>query len=279
LSFDLNQAQQDAVTYTKGPLLVVAGPGSGKTRIIIERIIHLVNSGIKPSEILCLTFSKKASEEMILRLENEGILEVNVNTFHSFAKSILDDNVLESGINISSGVIQRPAQLVWGLKNIDSFNFEHVVIGNNAEDLIRSIIDGIRTFKDELISPEELKFYLNSKLEQNLEEDEQEFVNRLVDLHKVYVAYQKFWSGKNVIDFNDMVVEAIKLLKKNPLIQQRIQQKYKHILIDEFQDNNYAQLEIVKLISQTGNVTATDSKEHISQTLMIFKIIFLIQKL
>ncbi len=159
---ELNSQQKLAVTHDQGPLLIVAGPGSGKTRVIIERILHLVKSGIKPSEILCLTFSKKAAEEMIIRLENDGITDAEINTFHSFAKSILDDNVLESGINISSGIIQRPSQLVWGLKNIDDFEFEHVSIGNNAEDLIRSIIDGIRTFKDELISPDVLKEYLDS---------------------------------------------------------------------------------------------------------------------
>ena len=71
MSFELNEAQKEAVTYSDSPLLVVAGPGSGKTEVIIEKILFLVKSGIKPSEILCLTFSKKAAEEMIIRLENE----------------------------------------------------------------------------------------------------------------------------------------------------------------------------------------------------------------
>ncbi len=102
---ELNSSQKQAVKHLAGPLLVVAGPGSGKTRVIIERILHLVNSGIKPEEILCLTFTKKATEEMSQRLENHEISDANVSTFHSFAKSILEDNVLESGVNISSGVI------------------------------------------------------------------------------------------------------------------------------------------------------------------------------
>ena len=253
---ELNSSQQLAVAYDEGPLLVVAGPGSGKTRVIIERSLHLVNSGVKPDEILCLTFTKKATEEMSQRLENHYISDVEISTFHSFAKSILEDNVLESGINISSGVIKRSAQLAWGLKNIDSFDFQHVTIGNNAEDLIRSIIDGIRTFKDELISPETLKEYLDSKNSQELDEEEQDLVNRFSDLYRVYVKYQEFWGKKSVIDFNDIVVETINLLKSRPVIQQKIQKKYKHILVDEFQDNNFAQLEIVKLISNNGNVTA-----------------------
>jgi len=259
---ELNSEQKKAVEYNKGPLLVVAGPGSGKTRVIIERIQHMVNSGIKPKEILCLTFTKKATEEMSQRLENQDIFDVEISTFHSFAKSVLEDNLLESGVNISSGIITRSAQLAWGLKNIDSFGFEHVIIGNNAEDLIRSIIDGIRTFKDELLSPKDLKKYLDSKSSQELGEEEQDLINRLIDLHKVYVMYQEFWGAKSVIDFNDIVVETINLLKSKPLIQQQIQKKYKHILVDEFQDNNYAQLEIVKLISNNGNVTAVGDDDQ-----------------
>lgn len=258
----LNPAQKQAIEHLESPLLVVAGPGSGKTRVIIERILHLVNSGVKPSDILCLTFTKKATEEMSQRLENHEITDVEVSTFHSFAKSILEDNVLESGVNISSGVIKRSAQLAWGLKNIDSFDFQHVTIGNNAEDLIRAIIDGIRTFKDELISPETLKEYLDLKNSQELDEEEQDLVNRLSDLHKVYVKYQEFWGAKSVIDFNDIVVEAINLIKSKPLIQQKLQKKYKHILVDEFQDNNFAQLELVKLVSDNGNVTAVGDDDQ-----------------
>jgi len=259
---ELNSAQKEAVEHSDSPLLIVAGPGSGKTRVIIERIIHMVNSGIKPEEILCLTFTKKATEEMSQRLENQDITDVQINTFHSFAKSILEDNVLESGVNISSGIIKRSAQLAWGLKNIDSFDFQHVTIGNNAEDLIRSIIDGIRTFKDELISPESLKKYLDEKETEELSEEKRDLINRLSDLYRVYVKYQEFWGTKSVIDFNDMVVETINLLKSKPLIREKLQKKYKHILVDEFQDNNYAQLEIVKLISDNGNVTAVGDDDQ-----------------
>ena len=199
---------------------------------------------------------------MSQRLENQDITDVQINTFHSFAKSILQDNVLESGVNISSGIIKRSAQLAWGLKNIDSFDFQHVTIGNNAEDLIRSIIDGIRTFKDELISPASLKKYLDEKETEELSEEKRDLINRLSDLYRVYVKYQEFWGTKSVIDFNDMVVETINLLKSKPLIREKLQKKYKHILVDEFQDNNYAQLEIVKLISHDGNVTAVGDDDQ-----------------
>src|SRR3972149_9572774 len=84
-SITLNQDQEEAVTHTGSPLLVAAGPGSGKTRVIVERIIHLLNNGLKPSEILCLTFSEKASQEMKERLEKIiDVTEMQISTFHSF---------------------------------------------------------------------------------------------------------------------------------------------------------------------------------------------------
>src|SRR6185437_5749396 len=110
MSINLNFEQKQAVIHTGSPLLVIAGPGSGKTRVIIERVMHLVRSGIKPSEILCLTFSEKATNEMKQRLEKlTDIAEMEISTFHSFAKEVLDDNVLDSGIGMSSGVIKRSA--------------------------------------------------------------------------------------------------------------------------------------------------------------------------
>lgn len=98
MSAGLNPDQLRAVTHGAGPLLIVAGPGSGKTRVIIERVIHLVKSGATPSEMLCLTFSEKAAEEMRQRLEKEmDVSDMEISTFHAFAKDILEDNVLDSG--------------------------------------------------------------------------------------------------------------------------------------------------------------------------------------
>lgn len=263
MAVSLNEEQRKAVEHGGSPLLVVAGPGSGKTRVIIERVIHLVNKGLKPSEILCLTFSEKAAEEMKQRLEKVmDDAEMSISTFHSFAKEVLEDNVLDSGIGLSSGIIKRSAQLVWGLKNIDSFRLEHLEIGNNAVEVVESIIDGISTFKDELISPEELEKYLQEKLKQEISEDERDFLNKLSDLCKVYYKYQEFQRNKAAIDFDDMVSQTISLFKKKPNVLAKYHRKFKHILVDEFQDNNYAQLEIVKLLAKDGNVTVVGDDDQ-----------------
>ena len=263
MGFALNIEQQNAVTHSGCPLLIVAGPGSGKTRVIIERILHLIKLGLKPSEILCLTFSEKAAEEMKQRLEKSiDISEMQISTFHSFAKDVLEDNVLVSGIGMSAGVMSRASQLVWGLKNIDTFGLEYIEIGHNTPEVIESIIDGISTFKDELVSYEELKRYLETKLAQDVDEEQKSFFLKLWDMAKVYEKYQNFQRSRGIIDFDDMIVEAVKLLKRRNDIVKKYQNRYKHILVDEFQDNNFAQLELVKLISHNGNVTAVGDDDQ-----------------
>lgn len=263
MSVNLNFEQKQAVTHSGSPLLVIAGPGSGKTRVIIERVMHLVRSGVKSSEILCLTFSEKAAEEMKQRLEKLiDVTEMEINTFHSFAREVLEDNVLDSGIGMSSGVIKKSAQLVWGLKHIDEFKLEHLEVGNNAVELIESIIDGISTFKDELISPDDLQKHIRAKLEKQISDEERDFLLKLSDLCKVYFKYQEFQRSKSVIDFDDMVVQTIDLFKKKPAVLAKYQKRFKHILVDEFQDNNFAQLELVKLIAKDGNVTVVGDDDQ-----------------
>ena len=129
-SMGLNPAQEEAIRNS-GIQLILAGPGSGKTRVITEKVFHLLGEGVPPREILALTFSDKAAQEMRDRLEQKtDISDLSVQTFHSFCLQVLQDNVLDSGISFTSGVISRTNQLVWGLKNLDSFGFEHIEVGN-----------------------------------------------------------------------------------------------------------------------------------------------------
>ena len=240
----LSPSQHKAVTDT-GVQLILAGPGSGKTRVITEKILHLIQKGVKPENILALTFSDKAAHEMLERLEKQtNTSDLTVSTFHSFALSVLEDNVLESGLSFSSGIISRANQLVWGLKNIDTFGFEHIEVGNNAVEIIESIIDGISAFRDELISPDELDAYLTAKKGQELTVEEREYLDKLEDLLKVYRAYEHYKRAENLLDFDDMIHEAVRLFDKRPAILRRYRERFTHILVDEFQDTNYAQLQL-----------------------------------
>jgi len=246
----LSPSQHKAVTDT-GVQLILAGPGSGKTRVITEKILHLINQGVKPEKILALTFSGKAAHEMLDRLERTTrTSDLTISTFHAFALSVLEDNVLESGLSFSSGIISRANQLVWGLKNIDRFGFEHIEVGNNAVEIIESIIDGISAFRDELITPDELDSYLTAKRGSvELFTEEREYLDKLSDLLTVYRAYETYKRAENLLDFDDMIHETVRLFDKRPAILRRYRSRFTHILVDEFQDTNYAQLQLIRQLA------------------------------
>ena len=260
-----NPSQKQAIEHLDGPLLVSAGPGSGKTRVIVDRIKFLVENGhAKKSEILCLTFSEKAAQEMSDRLEEifVDISEMQISTFHSFCHDILGDNVLDTGIGIAD-VIDRASLLVWGLKNIDKFGFEHIEIGNNAAEVIESLIDGISTFKDELVSSQELREYLDKKFSQEIiNPEERDYLYKLEDLYKVYVKHIEYLRSAKLIDFDDMIVLTNEKLKEKPNILKNYQNKFKYILVDEFQDNNFAQFQLVRQLTPQGNITVVGDSDQ-----------------
>ena len=259
----LNVSQKQAVEHLGGPLLVSAGPGSGKTRVIAERIKFLIeNNHAKNSEILCLTFSEKAAQTMSDRLTSLEkdlpkihVSEMHISTFHSFCYDMLGENVLDTGIVITD-VVDKANLLMWGLKNIDNFGFEHIEIGNNASKIIESLIDGISAFKDKLVSTKELREYLDEKSNQkDIDPEFKDYLDKLDDLYKVYVKHEEFLRDTKLIDFDDMIAQTNKIFKTKPNILKKYQDRFKYILIDEFQDNNFAQFKLVKQLSANGNLT------------------------
>ena len=118
---DLNKEQKQVVAHKDGPLLVTAGPGSGKTHVLVNKVEELVNSGVDQSSILCMTFTEKATNEMKTRLENHDITEAKIATFHSFSFDTIQDNFLEAGIRQRPRMFLRPFQLIWCIRNTDNF--------------------------------------------------------------------------------------------------------------------------------------------------------------
>ncbi len=259
---DLNKDQLSAVTHSGSPLLVIAGPGSGKTLVIIERIKHLVSTGIKSSDILCLTFTQKAAEEMSQRLEKEKIVDATISTFHSFTRDILEENYLDSGLGNATGILKKSSQLVWGLKNIDKFGFENIVLSNAPMGTINSMVEAVSNFKEEMITPEQFQEYIDKKLAEDLSEEERDYLLKHSDLNKFYKAYIQYEKTKAVIDFDDMVTKTVKMFETKPLVLSEYQKKFKYILVDEFQDNNYAQFQIVKLLAKDGNITVVGDDDQ-----------------
>jgi DNA helicase-2/ATP-dependent DNA helicase PcrA len=271
----LDSDQIQAVEHTGSPLLVTAGPGSGKTRVITERVKFLLKTGLDPSEVLCLTFSEKAANELRGRLEDDDevrgkfdLSEMQISTYHAFCRNLLLENTSATGLSMRGGILDRSVFLVWGVQSIDDFGFDrHVVIGNNAYELIEKMVDGISVFNQELITADELQRYVDEKLKDPssiADVEVYDYLHQMDNLVKVYKKYIDFKKEIDVMDYDDLIVETNRLLdnKEQEHILKHIKEKYKHILIDEFQDNNFAQFAIVKKISDGKNVTAVGDADQ-----------------
>ena len=258
VSGNLNPGQLKAVTYTDGPLLILAGPGSGKTLTITEKIVDLTEKGISPEKMLALTFSEKAAGEMLERIESKiGVGSgITVSTFHSFCNDLIRQFPLDMGISYGTQLISKEHSHVWGIKNIDSFAFENVIIPPSPYDLITSLMEGVSQLHDHLITPDELKDYLDSKLaDPSLDEEEEDELLKMADLEKFYRHYQEYKWNNNFVDYDDMITMACSLLENNEVIKNDIKSRYDYILVDEFQDTNYAQLKLVSLLADGGDLT------------------------
>ena len=268
MPFELNDEQREAAEHKGSPLLVRAGPGSGKTMVIIERIKFLLKDcGLNPAEIMCLTFSNKAAASIREKIEeDEWVMEekvdvssMQVSTYHSFCREFLVENIMATGRAMRAGILNRATFLVWGVQNIDRFGFDHhVTIGNNANDVIEQMIDGVSTFSDELVKPEELDAWITKrKSDPSLIKDveEYDFVHRLDNMNKVYKEYVKFKNDIDAMDYDDLIVTTYNILSddQNKHLLQGIRSKYRHILVDEFQDNNFAQFSLVELMTNAEN--------------------------
>ncbi|MGB9793704.1 ATP-dependent helicase [Caldisericum exile] len=229
---ELNPAQLEAVTYIEGPLLVYAGAGSGKTKIITYKIAYLIDSiYIRPSQILAVTFTNKAAKEMKERTEHiigEEIKDLFIGTFHSICAKIL----------------RKEAKFL-GYKE----NFT-ILDEDDSVNLIKDIMKDLN-FDPKYINPNEIKDYI-SKAKMNLIDaskfSSRDYFEEVVS--KVYKKYEKTLRVNNALDFDDLIMLTIKLFQENEQILHYYQAKFRHILVDEYQDVNRMQYEFIKILTE-----------------------------
>lgn len=244
----LNPDQIAAVKHKSGPILVIAGAGTGKTRVITERTRYLIQGkNINPQEILALTFTEKASQEMTNRIGDVmplGYEEPWVYTFHSFADRILKTEGLEIGLDPSYKILSSPEQWLLLRKNLFDLNLKYFRPLGNPTKFISAILKFISHLQDENISTTDFKKFIKNKKKFENEEDRQ----RWEELSHIYERYEEYKIKESKLDFGDLIMWSIKLFKERPNILKKYQQQFKHILVDEFQDTNYAQYELVKML-------------------------------
>ena len=225
LKSNLNDAQYEAVTHGNGSLLIVAGAGSGKTRVITARITHLMlNHNAFPSSIVALTFTNKAATEMKERIE--GFLGRKqdlpfVGTFHSFCLRLLKQN---------SELLENP--------------FFSILDEDDQHKIIQNIIN--RTGLNKKITAKQISYQISQIKNQTLTPEHHDVHSLNPLIRDVFVAYEKDKTASKCLDFDDLLLEAVKLFKKNPDFKKRFQETTRHILVDEYQDTNVVQHELLK---------------------------------
>lgn len=241
---DLNTAQLEAVTSTEGPHLVIAGAGTGKTRTIVYRVAYLVELGIKPQEILLLTFTRKAAQEMLRRaalLLDARCENVSGGTFHSFANNILRKYSKLIGYEANYTILDQ----------------------GDAEDTINLIRTRLKFDAREYRFPKKETLYdIHSKSINTLTPIENillkeypyylEIINEIETLSQKYTEYKKL---HNLMDYDDLLLNTVKLFQTNEEVRLAISKKFKYVMVDEYQDTNKIQAEIIKLIAKNPDGT------------------------
>jgi len=244
---DLNPEQKEAVTTTEGPLLIIAGAGTGKTTVITRRIAYIIEKKLaKPSEILALTFTEKAAGEMDERVDilvPLGFTDTTIATFNAFGDQILREKALEIGLTPDFRVLTRPEQVLFIQDHLFSFDLNYYRPLSNPHKFIDAMITLISRAKDEDVSPEK---YL--QFAKNIQDKEEQ--KRQEELANFYLKYEQLKIEAGFIDFADQIALTLKMFRQKPKVLGQFQQKYKYILVDEFQDTNYSQNLLVKLLSQ-----------------------------
>ena len=252
----LNKEQKEAVVYEKGPLLIVAGAGTGKTTVITQRIVYLIEKGVaKPEEILAVTFTEKAAAEMEERVDvllPYGYVDLWISTFHSFCERILRDYALDIGLPADFKILDNPAGWLLVYRNLDKFDLNYYKPLGNPTKFIQALISHFSHCKDQAIYPEDyLKYAENLKTRDDIPEDDE--TERIKEVANAYHTYQRLLLENSSLDFGDLINYCLKVFQKRPLILKKYREKFKYILVDAFQDTNWAQYELIKILAEPKN--------------------------
>ncbi|HAE78791.1 DNA helicase Rep [Morganella morganii] len=243
----LNPGQQQAVEYVRGPCLVLAGAGSGKTRVITNKIAHLIrNTGYQPRQIAAVTFTNKAAREMkervaqtLGRKETKGLM---ISTFHTLGLEIIKREYKALGMKSNFSLFDDQDQLAL----LKELTFDHL---EEDKDLLKQLISQISNWKNALLTPEQAKGLARSEREHTFAE--------------CYRRYELHLSSCNVLDFDDLITKPTRLFARDEQVCERWQQRIRYLLVDEYQDTNTSQYQLVKLlVGKRANFTVVGDDDQ-----------------
>ncbi|KAB1441167.1 ATP-dependent helicase [Pseudodesulfovibrio senegalensis] len=243
---ELNAAQFEAVQHTQGPVLVIAGAGSGKTRTIVYRLAHLVEQGVDPSQILLLTFTRKAAQEMLQRTETilgRSLHGTSGGTFHSFAYATLRMNTHDIGFPNGFTLLDR----------------------GDSEAIVRDVRSDLQLGKGDKSYPKKntlLDMITKSRNKERpidaiVEQEAYHLASYVEDFETISRGYEEFKKNHALVDYDDLLFRLDQLLSENDPLRNQLQARYRYIMVDEYQDTNRVQARIVQqLAGDSGNVMA-----------------------
>jgi DNA helicase-2/ATP-dependent DNA helicase PcrA len=272
----LNKDQLEAISHKNGPLLIIAGAGTGKTTVITERIKYLIAEGFaKPEEILALTFTEKASKEMEERVDLAMPLSYGdmwIMTFHSFCDRVLRDSAVHIGLPPNYKLMTEAESIDLLRRNLFELELDYFKPLGNPNKFLDGLLKHFSRLQDETISPSEYLIWAQKLLpaqvgkeskNQKLEVEEQLEIKKWQELANAYKAYDEIKIKEGKFDFGDLITKTLELFNKRPNVLKEYQNKFKYILIDEFQDTNYAQNQLAILLSgKNANITAVGDDDQ-----------------
>lgn len=243
----LNEKQREAVEHGEGPLLIIAGAGTGKTTVITERIKHLILSqNVIPSHILALTFTEKAAREMEERVDvmlPYGYTELWISTFHAFCDRILRNEAIHIGLTPSYKLTTEAESILFLRKHLFSFDLDYFRPLGNPTKFLTALLQHFNRLRDEDVTPDQYIKYAHKR------KADKEEAKKTLELARAFTTYQDLKAKEGVFDFADLIASTLTLFRTRKNILKNYQEQFPYVLVDEFQDTNFAQNELAILLT------------------------------
>jgi len=249
----LNPAQRRAVLHGDGPLLIIAGAGTGKTKVITHRIARLIAAkAARPDEILAVTFTEKAASEMEARVDvlvpyTSSFAEIS--TFNSFGERVLRDYALDVGYRPDFRLLADVDQAVFFRENLFRLPLDYYRPLGQPTRHIQEVLEAIRRLKQEDVRPEDYVRHAEELSARAATEAEKETARKHLEIAQVFAAYQALLRSEGLIDFEDQVTLVVDLFRRRPSVLEELRRRFRYILVDEFQDTNFVQFELLKMLA------------------------------
>lgn len=261
----LNEEQQKAVEHGEGPLLIIAGAGTGKTTVVTQRIKYLIiEKNVNPSDILALTFTEKSAREMEERVDIAlpyGYTQLWISTFHAFCDRIIRQEAIHIGLDPAFKLTTEAESMLFLRKNLFKLKLDYFRPLGNPYKFLQGMLQHFNRLKDDDITPENYLSFAK-KHEQNPEKDKED-IKKTFELAHAYQTYEELKAKEGIMDFADLNANVLKLFRMRPNILKFYQDKFRYILVDEFQDTNYAQNELAMLLAdKTKNINVVGDDDQ-----------------